>query len=126
MSSTTSALPSGLDQLYNAGLLPNNLSQQTLSNATTSQLNQITTAAVALQQVGALLGNPSSSDSAFLSPEALNSLLLPGNSSQDTSGSGDYFTQAVNNALTNNINSAVNTFLPASTPVSGTNVNVVG
>jgi hypothetical protein len=126
MSSTTSALPSGIEQLYDSGLLPSNLSQETLNTASGSQLNQIAGATVALQQVSALLGNAGSSDSVTLSPEALNSLLLPGNSAQDNSVSGDYFTQAVNNALTNNINSAVNTFLPPSTTHTGTNINVVG
>ena len=124
--SAITALPSGIQQLYDSGLLPSNLSQSTLSSASGSQLNQIANANTALQQIDALLGNTSSSDSVFLSPDALNSLLLPGNSSQDSNTSADFFTQAVNNALTNNINSAVNTFLPPSTTPTGTKINVVG
>jgi hypothetical protein len=89
-------------------------------------LNQLANAAVALQQTGVLLGNGNFSDSVILSPEALNALVLQSNPSQNDTGSADYFTQAVNNELTNNVNSAVNTFLPANNAQSGTNINVVG
>jgi hypothetical protein len=126
MSSTANALPSGIQQLYDTGLLSYNLSQQTLSTASGPQLNRIANASVALQQISALLDNGNSSDSVNLSPEALNALLLQSNSSQNDTGSADYFTQAVNNQLTNNVNSAVNTFLPTSSVHSGGNINVVG
>ena len=126
MSSTANALTSGVQRLYDAGLLPKDLSQQTLDTASPAQLNQISGATVGLQQVSALLGNGYPSDSVNLSPEALTAILLQSNSVEDSTTAADYFSQAVNNQLTNNVNSAVDTFLPASGSRSGTNINVVG
>jgi hypothetical protein len=126
MSSTTNALPSGIQQLYDTGLLPDSLSQQTLNTASAPQLNQIAGNTIALQQIGVLLGNGDGADSVSLSPEAAGALLVQSNPSGNDNGPSDYFTQAVNNQLTNNVNSAVNTFLPVSNTHSGNNINVVG
>jgi hypothetical protein len=118
MSSTANVLPSGIQQLYDTGLLPNSLSQQTLNTASAPQLNRIAGNTIALQHIGVLLANGNASDSVSLSPEAAGAL--------DDNGPGDYFTQAVNNQLINNVNSAVNTFLPVSSTHSGNNIDVVG
>jgi hypothetical protein len=126
MSSTANALSSGIQQLYDTGLLPNSLSQQTLDTASAPQLNRIAGAAVALQQVGVLLENGNVSDSVSLSPEAAGALLVQSDSSGNDNGPSDYFTQAVNNQLTNNVNSAVNTFVPLCNTHSGNNINAVG
>ncbi|HEY1950326.1 MAG TPA: hypothetical protein VGG97_25170 [Bryobacteraceae bacterium] len=126
MSSSANARPSGIQQLYDTGLLPDSLSQQTLDSASTPQLNQIAANTVALQQIEVLLGNGNGADSVSLSPEAAGALLVQSDSSGNNNGPSDYFTQAVNNQLTNNINSAVNAFLPVSSTHSGNNINVVG
>jgi hypothetical protein len=126
MSSTANALPSGIQQLYDIGLLPDSLSQQTLNTASAPQLNRIAGNTAALKQIGVLLGNGNGNDSVSLSPEAAGALLVQSSSSGNDNGPSDYFTQAVNNQLTNNINSAVNTFLPVSSTHSGNNINVVG
>ncbi|HMF75538.1 MAG TPA: hypothetical protein VK604_07735 [Bryobacteraceae bacterium] len=118
MSSSANALSSGLQKLYDTGLLPDNLSQNTLSTASGSELNSLANSAVALQQIGALLGN--GSDSVSLSSDAANSGGYAGYFG------ADYFTQAVNNQLTNNIDSAVNKFLPAGPTPSGSNIDLVG
>jgi hypothetical protein len=126
MSSTANALPSGIQQLYDTGLLPSSLSQQTLNTASTPQLNRIADNTIALQQIGVLLGNGNASESASLSPEAAGALLVQSDSFGNDNGPSDYFTQAVNNQLTNNLNSVVNAFLPVSSTHSGNNINVVG
>ena len=124
--STTGALASGVQQLYNDGLLPSSLNASTLNKASASQLNSMVGSTLALQQVGALLGGGSaSSDSASLSSTATNALLQEIPSSSATSAT-DPLTAAVDNALTSNLNAAVNKFEPTSSGTTGSTINVLG
>lgn len=122
------ALSSGVQTLYNSGLLPDSLTQTQLASTSAAQLNQLAASSLALQQSSVLFGNGTAADSVNLSSNATNALLQQINPSGDyadsTPSSADYLTQAVNNQLTNNIDSAVNKFLPATT-TTATNVNVV-
>ncbi len=132
-SSSTSALAGGVQQLYNDGLL-SNVNPSTLNGASASQLNQIAGSSIALQIVGAILGfgSDSSGDSASLSATASNALLQeinPSSTSSTSSNSNpstDPLTAAVDNALTSNINAAVNRFAPQSSSITGSNINVLG
>jgi len=125
--STTGALSSGVQQLYNDGLLPSSLNASTLNNASASQLNKIVGSTLALQQVNALFGTgTTSSDSASLSSTATNALLQEINPSTTTTSTIDPLTAAVDNALTSSINAAVSKFEPSSTSTTGSTVNVVG
>lgn len=128
MASTASPLSSGVQTLYDEGIFQSSVSQTTLSKASASQVNQLAASSAALQQVNALFGN-GTQDNVSLSSDATNALLQainPPSAEDSSSNASDYLTQAVSNALTNNINSAVNQFLPSTTSKSGTNVNVVG
>ncbi len=130
MSSTSaSSLSAGVQQLCNDGLLPSSLASSTLNGASASQLNKIASSTIAGQEVSALLGTGSSStsDSASLSSAATNALLQEINpSSANNSSTTDPLTAAVDNALTSNINAAVNQFDPSSSTTNGSNINVVG
>jgi hypothetical protein len=96
MSSPT--LSAGLQQLYNRGLLPSNVSTSVLNSASPAQLNKLVSSSLASQEAGTLLGfGSSSADSAYLSSTATDSL-----------------TQAVDNALSNPGNAAAAEFLPQS------------
>ena len=125
--STTGALASGVQQLYNDGLLPSSLNASTLNKASASQLNSMVGSTLALQQVGALLGGGSaSSDSASLSSTATNALLQEINPSSSATSATDPLTAAVDNALTSNLNAAVNKFEPTSSGTTGSTINVLG
>jgi hypothetical protein len=128
MASIASPLASGTQQLYDKGFFPSALSQDTLSKASPSQLNQLAAASIASQQTSALFGT-TTSDNVSLSSDATNALLQeinPASAADSSSSATDYLTQAVNNALTNNLNSAVNQFSAPAPTSSGKNVNVVG
>jgi len=127
-SSPTAALSSGVQQLYNDGLLPSSLNASTLNKASATQLNTIVGSGLALQQVSVLLGGgSSSSDSASLSSTATNALLQEINpSSTSTSTTTDPLTAAVDNALTASLNAAVNKFEPSSSTTNGSTINLVG
>ena len=123
--STTSPLSGGVQQLYKDGLLPSNLSASTLNSASASQLNKIAGSAIALQEVGTILGfgsGTTATDSATLSPTAANSLL-------SNSIATSTLTAAVDNALTYKINAAVNQFdqtNSSTSSASGSQINVLG
>jgi len=126
--STTSPLSGGVQQLYKDGLLPSNLSASTLNSASASQLNKIAGSAIALQEVGTILGfgsGTTATDSATLSPTAANSLL----SNSSATSTTDPLTAAVDNALTYKINAAVNQFdqtNSSTSSASGSQINVLG
>jgi hypothetical protein len=115
-SSTTSALSAGVQQLYNAGLLPSHVSDSTLNRASSSQINKMTGSAIALQEVGELfgIGGSSATDSVSLSSTA------------SASSGADPLTAAVDHALTSQINAAVNQFAPStSAPTTGSLINLL-
>jgi len=116
MSSTT-----GIQQLSSDGLLPSSLSQFILKKASASQLSKIAASSVALQESGTLFGIGSSSDTAILGPTATDALFQ-----QSSYNTTDPLTEAVDNALTSNLNAAVNQFLPQDSSPSGSLINVVG
>ena len=127
--STTTTLSAGVQQIYNAGLLPSSLSTSTLGGATSGQLNKIVASTIASEQVSALWGMGSNSDTAGLSSTAENALLQeinPTSTSSASSSTTDPLTAAVDNALTSSLNAAVNKFASPTTDATGTNVNVVG
>jgi hypothetical protein len=110
-SSTTSALSAGVQQLYNAGLLPSHVNASTLNSASSSQINKMTGSAIALQEVSALFGL---GDSVSLSPTA------------SVASNTDPLAAAVDNALTSQINAAVNQFAPSATsPTTGSLINLL-
>jgi len=123
---TTSPLSAGVQQLYNAGLLPSSLSSSTLNGASASQLNRIANSTIAGEEVSALLGG--AGDSANLSSTATNALLQAINpsSTSSTSSTFDLLTAAVDNALTSSLNAAVSKFASPNPTQTGSNVNVVG
>lgn len=124
---STGVLASGVQQLYNDGLLPASLNASTLNKASASQLNKIVGSTLSLQQVSTLLGTGSApSDSASLSSTATNALLQEINPSSTTSSTTDPLTAAVDNALTSSLTAAVNKFEPASSNTTGSTINVVG
>ena len=125
MSTTsTSPLSAGVQQIYNAGLLPSGLSNSTLNGASASQLNSLVGSEIASQQISTLLGT--GTDSASLSSTATNSLLQEINPTATTSSTTtDPFSAAITNALTSNIDAAVNKFATPTT-TSGTNINEIG
>jgi hypothetical protein len=124
---STGVLASGVQQLYNDGLLPASLNASTLNKASASQLNKIVSSTLSLQQVSTLLGTGiAPSDSASLSSTATNALLQEINPSSTTSSTTDPLTAAVDNALTSSLNAAVNKFEPASSNTTGSTINVVG
>jgi hypothetical protein len=127
-SSPTSSLSAGVQQLYNDGLLPSNLSTSTLKNASAGQLNKIAASSIASQEVNVLLGGGSSvSDTASLSSTATNALLQEINPSSTTgSSTTDALTAAVNNALTSSLNAAVKKFAaPTSNTTTGSQINLL-
>jgi hypothetical protein len=102
---STPALSAGIQQLYNKGLLPSNVSTSVLSGASPSQLNKLVSSSLALQETSTLFGSgSSSSDTADLSSTATDSL-----------------TQAVDNALTANGEAAAAQFLPQSSSAASNN-----
>jgi hypothetical protein len=125
--STTSVNPlsAGVQQLYNQGLLPSNLSPATLSKFSVNQINQLAKLSVANQDISALF--QTASDSSALSTTATSNALLQEINPISTSNANtpDPLTTAVTNALLANGNAAASKFLP---PVSttGHNINVVG
>jgi hypothetical protein len=127
MSSSSVTLSAGLQQVYNSGLLPSGLNTSILKSSSASQLNQLASTAVSLQQIGVLLGyGSSSSDSATLSSAANNSLALEGDLQSTTSATGtDPLTVAVNNALTSSLNAAADKFLPQNNS-AGSSINLLG
>lgn len=101
---STPALSAGLQQLYNNGLLPSNVSTTVLNSASPSQLNKLVSSSLAMQEASALLGSGSSfTDTANLSSTAVDSL-----------------TQAVDNSLTANGDAAVAKFLPQTSATANT------
>ncbi len=128
MSNTsTSPLSAGVQQIYNAGLLPSSLSTSTLKGASASQLNKIASSTIASQEVSALLGG--GGDSASLSSTATNALLQeinPSSTGSSSSSTTDPLTAAVENALTSSLNAAVKKFDAPSTTQTGSNINLVG
>jgi hypothetical protein len=127
-SSSTAALSAGVQQLYNDGLLPSSLNASTLNGTSSAQLNKMASSSIELQQINALFGTGTSSDSSSLSSTATNALLQEINPSPTTSTSStlDPLTAAVDNALTSNINAAVNQFAPSSSTATGSNINLLG
>jgi len=127
MSTTNSSqLSAGVQQLYNAGLLPSSLSNSTLNAASASQLNKMASSTLASQEVSALLGG--GGDSASLSSTATNALLQEINPSptNSTTSTADLLTAAVNNEITSSLNAAVSRFASPGSTQNGSNVNVVG
>jgi hypothetical protein len=128
--SSVTPLSAGVQQLYNAGLLPSGVSNTVLNQASSSQLTQMADSSISVQEVNSLLGlGSSSTDSSSLSPtaSALIQEINPSATTSSTTSSADPLTQAVNNQLTSTLNSAVSQFLPqSSSSTTGTNVNVVG
>ena len=102
-------LSAGLQQLYNRGLLPSNVSTSVLNSASPTQLNKLVSSSLATQEAGTLLGfGSSSTDNAYLSSTATDSL-----------------TQAVDNALSNPGNAAVAEFLPSSSASNPTTSGLI-
>ncbi len=126
--STTSISPlsAGVQQLYNQGLLPTSLNKSVLNGASASQLGQLANASIASQENATLLGYGSSStDTATLSATASNALLQEINPSSNAASGTDPLTQAVNNALTSNLNTAVSEFLPQNFSTSSGQINLL-
>ncbi len=99
-------LSNGVQDLYNAGLLPSTVGLQVLngaSGATSLQVTKLASSTLALQEAAALFSPSTSttSDTATLSTTA-----------------NDALNQAVSNELTAAGNAAASKFLPAATPAS--------
>jgi hypothetical protein len=112
-SSSVSPLSSGVQDLYNSGLLASSVSTNLLSSSSAGQLNQLASSSIALAQIGTLLDfGTASNDSATLSSTATDALA-----------------QAVNNELTSSLDAAVSKFLPQTSSSSessgGSNINLV-
>ncbi len=77
MSTTPSSLSAGVQALYNAGLLPSNLTQSELQNASPAQLTQLSISNAEAQASSALFGDTGLAvgDSVALSPNAESMLL---------------------------------------------------
>jgi hypothetical protein len=123
-SSNVNALSTGLQQLYNSGLLPSSLNNNALNSSSPARLNQLASSAIALQQANTLLGY--GADSASLSSAANRTLLEQTDPSFQASvaSANDPLTEAVDNALTASVNAAVDQFLPQ-TKSSGTAINLL-
>jgi hypothetical protein len=103
-------LSAGLQQLYNNGLLPSNLSTSVLNGATPIQLNSLVKSTLASQEASTLFGSGSSStDTANLSSTAVDSL-----------------TQAVDNSLSASGDSAAAKYLPNSSASPDTSAATSG
>jgi len=128
MSTTsTSALSSGVQQLYNQGVLPSSVSTSTLSQASPSQLNTLARLNIANQQASVLFGSSAYTDSAALSTVATSNALAQEVNplSNSDNSTPDPLTAAVNNALEAQGNAAANQFLPPVT-TTGSKINVLG
>ena len=126
--STTSISPlsAGVQQLYNRGLLPTSLNNSVLTDASAGQLGQLANASIASQENARLLGyGNASTDTATLSATASNALLQEINPSPNAASGTDPLTQAVNNALTSNLNTAVSEFLPQNSSTSSGQINLL-
>ncbi len=90
MSTTPSALSAGLQALYNSGLLPSNLTQADLQNASPAQLTQLSITNAEAQASAALFGGSGSTsgDSVALSPDVESMLLGTANSAAGTTNAG--------------------------------------
>jgi len=106
---SVSPLSAGTQQLYNQGLIPTNLPNSVLNNASSGDLSQLASTSIALEQSATLLGitPTSNTDSVALSSAAT-----------------DPLTQAVTNALTTNLNAAVSKFLPQES-TTGSQINLL-
>lgn len=124
MSTSVSPLSAGVQQLYDRGLLPVSLNNSILNGASSGELSQLANSAINSQENAAFFGY--GSDNATLSSTASNALLQEINPSSTPTTGPDPLTQAVNNALTSNLDAAVSKFLPQSSSNSTGQINVLG
>lgn len=87
MSSISSSLPSGLQDLVNSGLLPSNLTSQQVQDSTPAELTQTAIDNVELTTVSGLLGDGTSSSSSDTVSQTLESALLGQTSSTSNTDS---------------------------------------
>jgi hypothetical protein len=106
---SVSPLSAGTQQLYTQGLLPTTLPNSVLNNASSGDLSQLASTSIALEQTATLLGitPATTTDSVALSSAAT-----------------DPLTQAITNALTSNLNTAVAQFLPPEA-TTGSQINLL-
>jgi hypothetical protein len=112
-SASINTLSAGVQQLYEQGILPSNVSTSTLKNSSASQLNQLANTSIANQEIGTLLGF--GSDSSSLSSTAANSL----------SSATDALTTAVNDSILAQGTAAAKQFLPQES-TTGSQFNILG